>query len=68
VYFTGPMAKQHRMAALTAANVLGAILTPWGWHRWALLAALGLIVVGSAATCVRRMNLIAGELRRKAGQ
>jgi phosphatidylglycerophosphate synthase len=68
VYFTGPMAKQHRMAALTAANVLGAILTPWAWHRWPLLVALGLIVVGSAFTCVRRLNLIAGELRRKAGR
>jgi phosphatidylglycerophosphate synthase len=68
VYFTGPMAKQHRMATLTAANVLGAILTPWAWHRWPLLIALGLIVVGSAGTCVRRLNLIAGELRRKAGQ
>jgi phosphatidylglycerophosphate synthase len=68
VYFAGPMAKQHRMATLTAANLLGAILTPWAWHRWPLLVALGLIVVGSVITCARRLNLIAGELRRKAGQ
>jgi phosphatidylglycerophosphate synthase len=68
VYFTGPMAKQHRMATLTSANVLGAILTPWAWHRWPLLVALGLIVFGSVVTVARRLNLIAGELRRKAGQ
>lgn len=68
VYFTGPMAKQHRMATLTVANVLGAILTPWAWHRWPLLVALGLIVVGSVVTCIRRLNLIAAELRRKASQ
>jgi phosphatidylglycerophosphate synthase len=68
VYFTGPMAKQHRMATLTAANVLGAILTPWAWHRWPLLVALGVIVVGSVITVARRVDLIAGELRRKAGQ
>jgi phosphatidylglycerophosphate synthase len=68
VYFTGPMAKQHRMATLTAANVLGAILTPWARHRWPLLVALGLIVVGSVVTVIRRLNLIARDLRRKVGQ
>lgn len=63
VYFIGPMAKQHRMATLTAANLLGAAATPWAWHPWVLHVALGVIVVGSAATAVRRLRRIVRDLR-----
>lgn len=63
VYFIGPMAKQHRMGTLTAANVLAAMVTPWGWHRWVLHAVLALIVIGSAVTSVRRLRRIVRDLR-----
>ena len=68
--FIGPMAKQHRMAVLTAA-CLGSIVELWLRHdgkpaqevmRW----ALALIVVGSVVTCCRRLRLIAGQLREQA--
>lgn len=65
VYFIGPMAKPHRMATLTVANLAGAALTPWGWHRWLLLAALVLIVVGGAVTAVRRLRRIVRDLEAK---
>jgi hypothetical protein len=61
--FAGPMAKQHRMAALTAGVVLAALETVVGRpHRaigWALLA----IAAGSALTIVRRVRAIARDLR-----
>jgi hypothetical protein len=63
IYFIGPMAKQHRMATLTVANLLAAVLTPWAWHRWPLLVALALIVVGGVVTTFRRLHRIAHDLR-----
>jgi phosphatidylglycerophosphate synthase len=63
VYFIGPMAKQHRMASLTAANLLAAILTPWAWQRWPLHASLILIVIGGAVTAARRLRRITRDLR-----
>jgi phosphatidylglycerophosphate synthase len=54
--FSGPMAKQHRMAALTIACV-GAIFESllFGSRGWVLGAALALIIVGSALTIARRL-------------
>ena len=54
--FCGPMAKQHRMAVLTAA-CLGAIAESllFGNHGWALGAGLAVIAVGSALTIGRRL-------------
>ena len=65
VYFTGPMAKQHRMAVLTAACLTGAVASFWGWHRWVLWAALCLIVAGCIVTVVRRLRLIVNDLERR---
>lgn len=61
--FRGPMAKQHRMAMLTAACVIGAIESIWLGSHWALLIAAGLIAAGSALTCVTRTRAIATRLR-----
>ena len=67
--FIGPMAKQHRMAVLTAA-CLGSIIELWVRQdgkcaeevmRW----ALALIVIGSVVTCWRRLRLIACQLREQ---
>ncbi len=61
--FRGPMAKQHRMALLTLACVLGAAESVWSGTRWSLLAAAVLIAAGSALTCVTRTLHVAAQLR-----
>ena len=61
--FIGPMAKQHRMAVMTAGLVLNAIeASIYGTH-YVLLIALSIIAVGSAATCVTRTLAIATQLK-----
>lgn len=66
-YFLGPMAKQHRMAALTIACVVGVVesllLQPYAGH--AVGIALVAIVVGSALTVARRLRRIATDLERR---
>jgi phosphatidylglycerophosphate synthase len=53
--FSGPMAKQHRMAAATGAFVLAAFWPIWGEDAgWVLLIALWVIVLGTAGTVARR--------------
>lgn len=63
--FLGPFAKQQRMAVMTGAMVLNAFETPlWGSH-YALLAALWLIALGSALTCVTRTRALCRDLEAK---
>lgn len=63
-YFDGPMAKQHRMAALTTACVAGAIeaiaVQPYVGN--AVGIALVVVTAGSALTVARRLRRIAAEL------
>ena len=68
-YFTGPMAKQHRMAFLTVINVIciGAIWIP-DINLYAYPAALVIITLGCVVTIYRRVALIAKELKEKAGE
>lgn len=79
--FRGPMAKQHRMAVMTAACVVVAAapgagvevgpLDPrvWGGGEGAPLGALALglavVVFGGAATCVLRLMRLARSLRER---
>ncbi len=51
--FSGPMAKQHRMAVLTVGAVL-ATFEPLVWDGSVLQYALGLIVLGTVVTALRR--------------
>ncbi|MCB1865515.1 MAG: CDP-alcohol phosphatidyltransferase family protein [Chromatiales bacterium] len=60
--FRGPMAKQHRMAVLTVACILGAIELPWLGSRHTLTAAAIAIAVGAVLTCVTRTLAIARQL------
>ncbi|KJZ40327.1 CDP-alcohol phosphatidyltransferase family protein [Pseudomonas fluorescens] len=61
--FMGPMAKQHRMAVMTAGLLLNAVeTTVYGTH-YVLLIALLIIAVGSAATCVTRTLAISRQLK-----
>lgn len=55
VNFSGPMAKQHRMAVLTLALILTVIEKLIWQHDIVLLAGLLLIVAGSVITVIRRV-------------
>lgn len=61
--FSGPMAKQQRMAAVTVA-ALGATLEPvWGAQGTVLTAALWVVAAGSALTALRRSARIVRTLK-----
>lgn len=60
--FRGPMAKQHRMAALTLGAGLSALLPALP----VMIAALALICAGTAITCLRRLLGIARGLKEAA--
>jgi phosphatidylglycerophosphate synthase len=63
--FRGPMAKPHRMAAITIGCLLGAIELRVAGSHWALTAAAGVVAVGATLTCARRVHFIAGQLRSR---
>lgn len=69
--FLGPMAKPHRMAAVTAACLWGA-LVPANWpggseHQvGAMTLALWLIVLGGIVTVVRRLSRMVAVLGTQA--
>ena len=56
--FSGPMAKPHRMFAMTVATVVAALLP--GWPILAL--GLAIVALGAAATVVRRTHRLADML------
>jgi phosphatidylglycerophosphate synthase len=62
--FTGPMAKQHRMATLTLASLLsiGEVIVA-GFQGRILFLGLLVIGLGAALTLIRRLQLIARQLR-----
>jgi phosphatidylglycerophosphate synthase len=66
--FSGPGAKPQRMAVLTAAAVLAGACAPTllnGLSAGVLTAGLGLIVLLTGATCVRRTLHVARALRAR---
>jgi phosphatidylglycerophosphate synthase len=63
-FFIGPMAKQHRMATLTAACALCVPASFWSLQQIILYAALLIIALGGAVTVVRRAVLIVGALEQ----
>ena len=60
--FSGPMAKQHRMATITAAALLSMFEPLWNGHNELLLAALSLIAIGAAFTALRRGRTLVRRL------
>ena len=60
--FGGVMAKQRRMAALTAGLVAQAVESGFAPTRWSLLAAAVVIAAGSLATCATRTLAVARRL------
>lgn len=63
--FLGPLAKQHRMFVLTLGCLIAAVDFALTGSTRAVLAALVVIVVGSAVTVVRRTVVMARELKRR---
>ena len=64
--FIGPMAKQHRMATLTLTCLLSILeVIVAGYEGRVLALGLAVIGIGAAITVVRRVNLIAAELKRR---
>lgn len=61
--FSGPMAKQHRMALVTVAALLSLLEPLWYGHNQIIGAALWLVAIGSAATVLRRGIRIVRGLR-----
>ncbi len=56
VDFSGPMAKQHRMAVVTIACVLCAFEIAILESRWSLTVALWVLVIGTLITIARRSH------------
>lgn len=66
VRFLGPMAKQHRMAALSAACLVSLAEPVWWPRGVALTLLLGVVVVGSLWTSVRRVRAIHDDVMASA--
>lgn len=64
INFIGPMAKQHRMAVLTAVSLLAMIETWMRDSHVMLVVGLWIIILGSAFTLYRRTVLIYRFLER----
>ena len=65
--FAGPMAKQHRMATLTLACLLSIIeVIVVGFQGRILFVGLLVIGLGAGLTIIRRLRLIARQLRDRA--
>lgn len=63
--FGGPMAKQHRMAVVTAAAALSIVEALWSGGVWVLTIALWIVAVGSAVTVLRRARNVIRHLKAK---
>ncbi|MBA2690220.1 MAG: CDP-alcohol phosphatidyltransferase family protein, partial [Burkholderiales bacterium] len=61
--FRGPLAKPHRMAAMTAGCLFAAIERPLSGTQYALTVTTYVIAIGAIATCVTRTAAIARRLR-----
>lgn len=64
--FCGPMAKPHRMAALTVACVLGSIEEFWFWRGESAAIVLLIIIAGTALTAARRTWRLGEALKYRA--
>ena len=63
--FRGPLAKPHRMFALTLGCLLAAAEAGLWGSQYALVLALALIAAGSAVTCATRTRAISQALRAR---
>ncbi len=61
--FRGPMAKPHRMAALTLGCIAAFIESLVAPTRYCILITLGVVTAGAALTAARRLAAISSQLR-----
>ncbi|MGB8818122.1 MAG: CDP-alcohol phosphatidyltransferase family protein [Rhizobiaceae bacterium] len=61
--YSGPMAKQHRMAVMTLAALVAASEPFWNRDPIVLKAALWIVAIGSAMTALRRAMRLVNHLR-----
>lgn len=59
--FSGPMAKPHRMAALTLGSLIAAVYAT----EWSLSVTLWIIAIGTAATILRRSVRLLSALQAR---
>jgi phosphatidylglycerophosphate synthase len=64
-HFIGPMAKPHRMFALTVAAALAAVEAIAGRPARVMAAALAVVAAGSALTAWRRLARVARDLEEQ---
>jgi phosphatidylglycerophosphate synthase len=62
--FSGPMAKQHRMAVMTAAALIGGVEATYSGTHFALFFGLVAVIIGSCVTVGRRSNTLLAHLKR----
>ncbi|MBI4179153.1 CDP-alcohol phosphatidyltransferase family protein [bacterium] len=65
--FSGPLAKPHRMAVMTAACLVAALEAALASEGRAITVALVVVAAGSALTIARRLTGIVRALRARAG-
>jgi phosphatidylglycerophosphate synthase len=63
--FRGPLAKQHRMAVMTAGCLLGIVEYAWRGSSHVVEAAAWIIAVGALITCVTRILAISRQLKSR---
>ena len=61
--YSGPMAKQHRMAVMTASAVISFFAPIWSGFGAVLVIALWVVAIGSAVTAIRRAARLITHLR-----
>lgn len=66
--FLGPMAKQHRMAVVTAALIAAPLLSRVWPASTTLTTALWIVAVGSFVTCITRTRRITRQLNSGVSQ
>jgi phosphatidylglycerophosphate synthase len=66
--FSGPMAKQHRMAAITAAAAISILEPLWDGHNQVLMIALWIVAAGGVFTAIRRGRILVLRLKETARQ
>lgn len=63
--FSGPMAKQHRMAVVTGAATISIAEPLWGGHGEVLTVALWIVAIGAGVTVLRRGARTVKRLRER---
>lgn len=63
--FRGPMAKQHRMAAMSLGCLLGAAELHFNGSQHVLVVTAYVIAIGAGLTCVTRTVAIAQRLKQR---